>query len=151
MGDFIETVKLVGSIVGLLTGAFTAWDWLVRGRPIAFIALSPVSRKRVLRVKNVSQIEILVRIVPKPKSYKAATSNDARAMANAMADVAAVTILAPEETVDFPIFERGRVPGEPLKRGPVRFAVHWRKSNRTWVWQLPVRVSTSRRYLDRPD
>ena len=32
----LETITLVGALVGLATGAFTVWDrWVVRGRPLA--------------------------------------------------------------------------------------------------------------------
>lgn len=34
---FIEGVKLVGSIVGLLTGLFVVWDRLIRSRPFAYL------------------------------------------------------------------------------------------------------------------
>jgi hypothetical protein len=34
----IESIELIGSIVGLLTGIFTVYDRYVRGRPIAQIS-----------------------------------------------------------------------------------------------------------------
>ena len=71
----IETVKLVGSIVGLLVGVFTAWDRLVRGRPLASLAMtgSPTNAYRSIRVKNISQIDILItNVVAYPRQFKIA-------------------------------------------------------------------------------
>jgi SMODS and SLOG-associating 2TM effector domain 1 len=33
----LEAIKLVGAIVGLVTGIFTAWDRWARGRPLAWV------------------------------------------------------------------------------------------------------------------
>jgi hypothetical protein len=33
----LEAIKLVGALVGLATGIFTAWDRWARGRPLAWV------------------------------------------------------------------------------------------------------------------
>jgi hypothetical protein len=104
-GVMIEEIKLIGSIVRLLTGAYAIWDRLLRGRPLAFIAYDDRNRLLVLRVKNVSEIDILILgIDTKPRHYRVSTGDSVREIADAMGDVPPFSVITPGETKDYQFF-----------------------------------------------
>jgi hypothetical protein len=146
----IEEIKLVGSIVGLLTGAYAFWDRLLRGRPLAFIAYDDQKRLLVLRIKNVSQIDVLIiGFDMKPRHYRVSTGSSVREIADAIVDAPSLSVITPGETKDFQFFESPKRAVEEHPFSRVRFVIRWRKANATWIRQIPVWVLTSKADLER--
>jgi hypothetical protein len=68
----IEVIKLVGSIVGLVTGLFVFIDRVLKGRPVASLTISEdAGRKLVcIRVTNISPYDVaIIDMEVKPPVY----------------------------------------------------------------------------------
>jgi hypothetical protein len=75
IGDFLEAIQLVGSIVGLLSGAFIVYDRLFRWRPTVY--LGPKEFHVHLFFRNVSDETIVINEVTfEPKFAEIARAND---------------------------------------------------------------------------
>jgi hypothetical protein len=147
----IETIKLVGSIVGLLVGVFTAWDRLVRGRPLASLAMTgvPTNAYTSIRVKNISAIDILITdITVRPKQFRVAKDHSLRGIIKASIGDELLAILSPGEEKDFPFFAQPSVSDEDPNRR-VHVFVYWRKSNSTWIKQIPKLICTSTKDIEK--
>jgi hypothetical protein len=59
----VEAIKLIGAIVGLVTGIFTAWDRWARGRPLAWVTAKKlgVNPYKYIRIKNPGPADVFIR------------------------------------------------------------------------------------------
>ena len=147
----IEQIKLVGSIVGLLVGVFTAWDRLIRGRPLASLTMtgSPSNPYSFIRIKNISPIDILIiDVVAYPRRFKIAKNDSTFGIGKSLVGNALVHLISPNERNDFPFFAQPSISeDEPSQR--IYVFVFWRKSNSTWIPQVPKIIFTSTTDLNR--
>jgi hypothetical protein len=142
----METIKLVGSIVGLLTGLFVFFDRILRGRPIAYFTVrgEGESKEAVVCVRNASQHDILVFAVEaSPSVYFFVMKNDTRDVIKGAMGKLPQFILPRESDKDVFLgnFFENNVPKD-LKPQKVRIKISWRRGNMTWVPQIPVIVWT---------
>jgi hypothetical protein len=148
----LQMITLVGSIIGTLTGFFVLIDRLFRRRPVAFVVVAGTSRHnahRYIRVKNVGATDIIVRdISARPRTFEISKGHSVRAIAKAITDVPAVSILEPDQVRDFPFFQNPKRSDKEAYVGKICFAVHWRKASSTWLWQIPTFVRTSMNDLE---
>jgi hypothetical protein len=138
----IETVKSIGSIVGLLTGIFLIFDRYMRGRPIATLSF-PVELGKAsarIRIKNVGNHDVAILGV--------SVSGDVYGFANDLEtiNIARATVgrdqfftLKPDETRELFLVSRF-ANGIPLELQPkkIQFIISWRRCNSTWLPQIPV-------------
>ena len=134
----VEDIKLLGSIVGLMTGVFVLFDRWIRGRPLAWIGRSRVRGHLSLYVRNIAPIDILITRISVSDSFKIAKDDTIRGIASAMSSEDFTEVIAPEEVREFPLL---RYPeGQDEKR--IHVKISWRKSDSTW-WQPKRHVKKS--------
>ena len=144
---FFETLKDVGSVMGLLSGIFLVWDRLAKGRPIcSFSTMKHGSATHAcLRMENVGAHDIaLLDIKIKPPVYILTEDLQLKSLVDASFGNRPSAIIAPKDQKQFfiaPRYANHRMLDEGVKR--VRFSVHWRRCNATWLWQIPASVVTS--------
>jgi hypothetical protein len=140
----------VGSIVAFATAAFTLWDRLARARPIAFFGDEGLLGNSLtyIQVKNTSEVDILIlRFHCWPAIFKVSRGSGVKEIVQALTDRPAVTIIVPGDQWKFQ-FMKGPYSGEE-SIGRIHVLISWRKSNCTWLPQVPVWLSTTKRDLDR--
>jgi hypothetical protein len=145
----IATFTIVGSVVAFATAAFTLWDRLARGRPIAFFGTEgPTSDPRsYIQVKNASEIDIMILgFRCRPTRFMVAKGSSVREIAGALIGTPGTAVLEPKDQWHFQLIKGPHGP-EPTGRIWVRMS--WRKSTCTWLPQMPVWLSTTKRDLDR--
>ena len=146
-----EDIKLIGSIAGLATAAFTIWDRLLRWRPLAFISVSGTAHNFLthLNIKNVSPINILVKDIRcYPNYFRVATGTSVKQIARAISRVPVLTVLPPNEQTELQLFQSPNR-GADAKPARVFIFVYWRKTSYTWLPQIPVLVLTSTSDLEK--
>jgi hypothetical protein len=144
-GDFVEAIKLFGGIAGLATAAFTIWDRLARGRPLAYVTLkgSPGNPYQYVRVKNVDRMDILITAIrPSPSRFRISKGHSLRAIVGAAMGERPAAILAPEQEHDFPVIIKSDEPASTIW-----FFISWRRASVTWMPLPPKVISTSTRDL----
>jgi hypothetical protein len=157
----LELVRDIGSVVGLITGFFYAFDRLVRGRPVASLTISEEKGGLSPRISitNISSYDIAIEDVTiRSNAYRVAMKQGAEGNLEASFEVPVYFMLKPNERRELRIvalFKDG-VPIEVTGDQSVTFFVWWRRGNATWLPQFPVTVRTSvariRKYgLERPD
>src|SRR5262245_46874763 len=68
----IETVKTIGSLVGLATGIFILYDRLARGRPVASLTISRENERPSprIRISNPSSYDVaILNVTCHPRVY----------------------------------------------------------------------------------
>jgi len=142
----IEGIKLIGSIVGLITGLFVFVDRLLRGRPVASLTISEgAGRKLVcIRVSNISPYDIaIIDMKVKPPAYFLTESLAVRRLIEGAVGYKPSFMLKPgkeKEVILAPTFAHG-VPNE-LTPQRVTIWIFWRHGHTTWLPQVPLWVST---------
>jgi hypothetical protein len=142
MSEVIEAIKLVGAVVGLLTGVFVVFDRYMRGRPIASLSF-PIENNRPaakFRVKNVGLHDIAVMdITGLPDVYRLADSMETGNIIRATMGRKQFFTLKPDEERELYLISRivNNVPVEAVYQR-VRFRISWRRCNSTWLPQIPV-------------
>jgi hypothetical protein len=118
----MEDIKLVGSLAGLATAAFTIWDRLLRGRPLADFDVDgrKTNARFYLRIKNPSDVTILVRGVHCRGAEISRDHSLDAIVDSGMGEVASV-ILAPGAQHRFVVLKRGT---EPNAASQFRFGSH---------------------------
>jgi hypothetical protein len=142
----IEAIKLIGSIVGLLTGIFTVYDRYVRGRPIASLSFGRDGTKNYarLRVGSGGPHEVVIhKIACSPDVYRLSEDMETRNVIGVVMGREPFFTLKPGESRELFLVSRV-VDGLALEVKPQRvtFAVSWRRGNSTWLPQIPVYVRT---------
>jgi hypothetical protein len=151
----LEIIKLVGSIIVLLTGIFTVWDRWVRGRPLASVTATrwfAGDPQPYLCIKNPGPSHVLilgVRVRPKtPPIYGVAKDHSARAISSSFYGNVNV-LLPPGKEHSLPIIELPKDMDAPIDTTGrrIRFLIYWRKTSSTWLPQVPVWNRTSTNYI----
>jgi hypothetical protein len=153
----IEAIKLVGSIVGLLTGIAYFYDRMARGRPIASLTIvkQGITKYACIRINNVSDYDIaIVDATVTPAVYFLAEDLEERTLVEGAVGRRPYFMLKPregKELVVAPLYKDGtRIEATGDKR--VAFRISWRRGNATWLPQIPVSVwtntSTVRKYVE---
>jgi hypothetical protein len=142
----IEAIKLVGSIVGLLTGIFTVYDRYVRGRPIASLSFGTEGTRKYARIRigNGGAHEMVVLSVKcSPDVYRLSSDMETRNVIQAAMGREQFFTLKPSESSELFLVSRV-VNGLALEVKPQRvtFSISWRRGNSTWLPQIPVFVRT---------
>jgi hypothetical protein len=158
----LEAIKLVGGIVGLVTGIFTAWDRWARGRPLAWVTAKKlgVNPYKYIRIKNPgpSDVFILAVSVYPSRAYHIAKDHSARAILEATFNIDIKVLLGQGEVCDLPIIDRSKPVEQPKDQHsvaelqqdqPVRFVIYWRKTSSSYLRQVPVVIITSTRDIER--
>jgi hypothetical protein len=129
--------------VGLLTGIFTLWDRLAKGRPIAFLSFKDGDAK--LSISNPGDYSVFI-LSAKTIPDVFFLNRDTGVQTIIEDQLSGITYwpIEPKRTAEFLIADRykdGMRLGVQEQR--VRFEVHWRRGSTTWLWQIPVNVRTS--------
>jgi hypothetical protein len=159
--EMIEAIKLVGSIVGLLTGIAVFYDRMARGRPIASLTTTTRGAQNgCIRISNVSDYDIaIIDATVKPAIYFLTEDMEAKTLLEGAFGHRPYFMLRPREEKEFVIalvVKDGKAIEEPVGDACVVFRISWRRGNATWIPQVPVWVwadtSTILRYqaLPRP-
>jgi hypothetical protein len=158
--DIFESIKTLGSVVGLLTGIVVVYDRLAKGRPSASLTISTYQGRPSprIRINNTSPHDIAVfDITAHPETYLVAEGGEAEDRLRASLGQRPYFMLKPAEQKEIwmlPKFENN-LPLE-ITPGRVVFRIWWRRGNATWLPQVPVAVRTStetiRKFgLEKPD
>jgi hypothetical protein len=154
----VETLTLVGSVVGLATGIFTVWDRWVRGRPLAWVTAERVIAGKfeaAVCIKNPGPGDVLiqeVRVYPKtPQIYGVAKDHSLRGITSSLSGTDVNVLLRPDEERLLPIIELPKDLDKPLDTSSrwVCFLIYWCKTSSTWLPQPPIFRMTSSDYIKR--
>ncbi len=131
-----------GAFVGLLTGIFTLWDRLARGRPIA--CLAPGADNVVLRISNPGDYSIFILSTElTPNVYFLSRGKDIRTIMEDQLSGITYWPIEPKGIAEFAIGDRFEGTRKlSLTDQRVRFSVSWRRGDTTWLPQFPVTVRT---------
>jgi hypothetical protein len=127
--------------IGLLTGIFTLWDRLARGRPIACLAFGPDDA--LLRISNPGDYSIFILSVTSTPSVFFLNRSLEKIIEDQLSSGITYWPIEPKGVAEFLIrerFENGRNLSRTDQR--VRFSVNWRRGDMTWLPQMPVTVRT---------
>jgi hypothetical protein len=145
----IEAIKLVGSIIGLLTGIAYFYDRMAKGRPIASLSIAKHGSQKIacIRISNVSNYDVAIidATVAPPSVYFLTEDLETKNLLEGAAGQRPYFMLKPREEktlVIAPLFKDGKEIADTADIG-VKFRISWRSGNATWLPQVPVRVSTS--------
>jgi hypothetical protein len=145
----IETIKLVGSIVGLLTGIAYFYDRMVKGRPIASLSIARHGPRKIacVRISNVSNHDVaIIDVTVAPQSVYVLTEDlETKTLLEGAAGQRPYFMLKPREEkmlVIAPLFKDGAVIADTTDMR-VKFRISWRSGNATWLPQIPVLIWTS--------
>ena len=142
----LEIVKTVGSIVGLLTGAFILYDRYAKGRPMASltIEMDGTRKKPCIRVSNATQYDFaVIDTGVSPGTYFLTENLEVGRLLRGAAGRRPYFMLKPGESkllMIAPNFKDG-MPLE-VQKHRVKFSIYWRRGNATWLPQIPVSVWT---------
>jgi hypothetical protein len=142
----IEAIKLIGSIVGLLTGIFTVYDRYVRGQPIASLSFGTEGTRKYARIRigNGGPHEAaILNITCTPDVYRLSQDMETRNIVQAVMGREPFFTLKPGENRELFLISRVEN-GLALEVKPQRvtFAISWRRGNSTWLPQKPIYVRT---------
>jgi hypothetical protein len=142
------TFTEIGAAVGFLTGIYTLFDRLMKGRPLAYlVATGPATNALLhLHVRNIGQQDVLLRrLFSIPRRYQVSKDHSCEAMSEAEF----MALLRPGQEMDFPVFPPLLVRGRsPKSEGSFAIVISWRKVTCTWLPQFPVCVVTSTRTIE---
>jgi hypothetical protein len=131
--------------VGLLTGIFTLWDRLAKGRPIAFLFFKDGEAKLIIsNPGNYSVFILSAKTIP--DVFFLNRDPNIRALIEDQLSGISYWPIEPKGTAEFLIVDRYRGGKRlSLDEQRVRFSVNWRRGSTTWLWQFPlyVRIDTS--------
>lgn len=149
--EFLEPVKTIGALAGLVSAGFLIYDRALRNRPLAF--LIPVEWHAHLTIKNVADETILLdRIKVAPPIISILMGNDTRSVVEAAAEKLypstsekadrIFAVLAPQTERSFGLMFR-----EEFKSADdgtvVTIACDWRNTRKPWPWRRHVDVRTT--------
>jgi hypothetical protein len=143
----IEGIKLVGAIVGIMTGMFILYDRILRVRPV--VSLSPDgSGSFVLRVANLTEEEVLIEDVEMlPKSQARIASGTGlrdkidvifdrhKSNAEHTGKVTIGRVLKPMSSFDLQIVDGNTL---PTLNSMVTFRVCWSPLRLRWLARKPM-------------
>ena len=152
MSELAETIKPVGSLVGLATGLFVVIDRLFSHRPL--VAWSRIEHSVIISVRNVATESLIVeRIQVRPDGWALAWGGslgdtiEAAAKAIRFADEKddpLAFVHAPGAVRTFHHVSNGRE--EIIASGP-KITIYWRSCRNRWLPQIPVTLSANKRFL----
>ena len=148
----LETITLVGAIVGLATGAFTIWDRWARGRPLvgltATVRTSGMPSDPCIRIANPGPTDLFIqRVRALPRLYGVAKDHSMRAKMAALESADVNVLLRSGQEHDLPIIDLRNEEDKNVSRW-VHFVVYWRKTSSTWLPQAAVVIGTSTRAIE---
>ena len=145
--SFLDGLKLVGSIVGLITGCFVLIDRIIRARPVVWVGAEKlgVNAYPVLSIRNTDSAPIFVRGVDfSTGRYAVAHTTSLNAIVRAASGARLDAFVEQDQAVSFPLISEGD--GELLDDAVCKIKVTWRRASSPELWQYPVvlRIRPSR-------
>jgi hypothetical protein len=143
----IEAIKLIGSIVGLMTGTFVVYDRWAKSRPVAsFTVIKQGTRElAAIRIINIGDYDIAIQnATVRPSVYFLTEDMEVRSLLEGAEGQEPYFMLKPREEkqlIIVPHYSDGTA--RDLTQQNVRFRFSWRRCNATWLPQIPVFVWTS--------
>jgi hypothetical protein len=143
-----ELLTWLGSMAGLLSGAFLLYDRFAKGRPIASLTVKDDQGPRDLvciRVTNIGDYDIaVIDASVSPKIYFLTEDMEARTLIEGALGHRPSFMLKPRQEKELRIAPhfKDAVPLEAQDKN-VTFRISWRRCNMTWLPQVPVCVRTS--------
>jgi hypothetical protein len=141
-----ELLKTIGSFVGLLTGAFTVYDRVAKGRPVATLTFSKVGDgiSPKVAIFNASDTTIVIlgwSIIP--DVYFLIKDDSLRSSIEDQLKTFSPFSLNPRQSVEFTFVPRykGGVNMDSDDQA-VRFSFRWCRANATWLPQFPMTIWT---------
>ena len=131
---WIEAVKMVGSIAGLVTFVFVAFDRLLRDHPVVFLTSS--KNGLLVGVNNISDEDMLVQAIDvHPKNVlNAAKENELRDTILGSANMPFMSIIPAKKKAEFPLLmleDYDILPNSTM----IRVVVTWRiAAPRYFMW-----------------
>ena len=149
MNAFIEGVKLIGGIGGLLSAAFLLYDRIFRWRPLVY--LHPEDFQVKLRIVNVARETIIIDKIKTPPMIAVIWDSDLRAAAAVIEPSVREEVNESRPLVIGPSEERsvGLMPGfnavSPAPEARLSIRCDWRNTRRPLPFRRSVHVRTNRR------
>lgn len=145
MESWFETIKTLGSLVALATGAFLIYDRLLKDRPIAFLRVR--SGRLELHVKNVADGDLLIEAIEvTPDSMRVAFGSDLEDTIRAAAAQGFMTTIHANREASFPLVTT-RAWDSIKADQDVRFSIRWSFTRSRWFPHFPTRVVKTAGYI----
>jgi hypothetical protein len=155
----LQAFTVVGAFVGLLTGIFTLWDRLSRGRPLAwldfalrdthspdFFELSPK-----LNIANLNEFSVFIISVDiRPNVYFLPADFEIKTLIKSQLEHPGYICIPPKGAISLLISSRIKA-GMPLdhENKQVRFKIHWRRGDAPGMPRLPIFLSTKTAFISK--
>jgi hypothetical protein len=149
-----ETIKSIGSLVGLLTGVIYFYDRLAKGRPLASLTIIEDGNRKFacVRITNISEYDVaILKAIVRPEIYFLVENLETRSLVEGASGQKPYFMLKPgqEKALFIAAKFKDGIAIEVMDQR-VAFWIYWRRANVTWLPQLPIwvwtRTSTIRKY-----
>jgi hypothetical protein len=141
-----ELIKTIGSFVGLLAGAFTLYDRIAKGRPIANITYNGGGYETRIKITLTNAGEttaVILKSTVVPNIYFLTFDEETRSLIEGQLKPLRPFFLNPKDSIELvivPRFKNGV--NMDLMDQAVRFSFVWRRQNATWLPQFPLTIRT---------
>jgi hypothetical protein len=146
-GKLFELIKTIGSFVGLLAGAFTLYDRIAKGRPIATITYKEEggyeTRVKITLTNAGDTTVVILKSTVVPSIYFLTSDEERRSLIEGQRRPLKPFFLNPKDSIELvivPRFKNGV--NMDLMDQAVRFSFSWRRQNATWLPQFPLTIRT---------
>jgi hypothetical protein len=138
----MEFFKFIGAAVGIITGIFTAIDWLFRGTPHAYITIAGNKRDRILVIQNTTQYSIFISAVKSDNEALCfSETQDEDNIIEAQFNPSINKIINPRDVYHLYIFSKYKngLPAAFDKKN-FKIKIHWRRGDNTAFYRIPMAV-----------
>jgi hypothetical protein len=132
--------------VGLLAGAFTLYDRIAKGRPVATITYKDggyETRVKITLTNADDTTAVILKSTVLPDIYFLTFDEETRSLVEGQLRPLKPFFLNPKDSIELaivPRFKNGVNMG--LMDQAVRFSFSWRRQNATWLPQFPLTIRT---------
>jgi hypothetical protein len=137
----MEFYKFIGATIGIITGIFAIFDWLVRGRPSVYLKTSE-EKRTILIIKNTSKHSILIAdIKAKGTDIFFVGDDNKKSIMDWYYSQNFNIYIDPDNHLKFYIYSNSDI-GEiaPFKKKNFKIKIHWRRGDNTFFWRFPLIV-----------
>ena len=145
MDWFLESVKLIGAVLGIATAAFIVFDRVFRGRPIFALhakVRAPNDNDLFLRIKNVLDEDVVIENWDvTPELVGLSKDDSVRAIIEAAAGNIQTAILPPLGELMLRLIILGPATGR--EQEPIIISAQWNNTRRPWPFRRTLKIKTS--------
>jgi hypothetical protein len=145
MDWFLESVKLIGAVLGIATAAFIVFDRVFRNRPIFVLhakVRAPNDNDLFLRVKNVLDEDIVIEKWGMSPAFVGLSKDDSfRAVFEAAIGNTPIAILPPLGELRLRLIILGAATGR--ENEPITISAQWNNTRRPWPFRRTLKIKTT--------